>query len=62
MIPEKEDFKSLPHLGHQDQTSRNPQERMNLRTAKELLVQFTEIVPKSSFTPNTKKSYTEKET
>lgn len=45
MIPEKEDFKSLPHLGHQDQTSRNPQERMSLRTAKDLLVQFIGIVP-----------------
>lgn len=42
MIPEKEDFKSLPHLGHQNQTSRNPQERMSLRTAKEVLIQFTE--------------------
>ena len=51
MIPEKEDFKSLPHLGHQDQTSRNPQERMNLRTAKELLVKFTEIVPKTISRP-----------
>ncbi|MBO1912878.1 hypothetical protein J4G37_49750, partial [Microvirga sp. 3-52] len=37
MIPEKEDFKSLPHLGQQDQTARNPQERMSLRVAKELL-------------------------
>lgn len=45
MIPEKEDFKSLPHLGHQDQTSRNPQERMNLRTAKELLAQFIGVMP-----------------
>lgn len=40
MIPEKEDFKSLPHLGQQDQTSRNPQERMSLRTSKELLATF----------------------
>lgn len=45
MIPEKEDFRSLPHLGHQDQASRNPQERMSLRTAKELLIQFNEIKP-----------------
>ena len=45
MIPEKEDFKSLPHLGHQDQTSRNPQERMSLRTAKTVLMDFTEFAP-----------------
>ncbi len=44
MIPEKEDFKSLPHLGHQDQTSRNPQERMSLRTAKTMLIDFTNYV------------------
>lgn len=40
MIPEKDDFNTLPHLGHQDQTSRNPQERMSIRTARELLVQY----------------------
>lgn len=39
-IPEKEDFKTLPHLGQQDQTSRNPQERMSLKTARELLSEF----------------------
>ena len=47
MIPEKEDFKSLPHLGQQDQTSRNPQERMSLRVAKELLEGFIGIPPKN---------------
>lgn len=41
MIPEKEDFNNLPHLGHQDQASRNPQERMSLRMAKSLLADFT---------------------
>ena len=45
MIPEKEDFKSLPHLGQQDQTSRNPQERMSLRVAKELLEDFIGTTP-----------------
>ncbi len=40
MIPEKEDFNLLPHLGHQDQTSRNPQERMSLRAARELLAKY----------------------
>jgi len=43
MIPEKEDFDTLPHLGHQDQTSRNPQERMSLRAAKELLDKFADV-------------------
>ncbi|MDN4607982.1 YkyB family protein [Sporosarcina highlanderae] len=39
-LPEKEDFKSLPHLGNQDQAFRNPQERMNLKTARDLLTDF----------------------
>ncbi|KAA0966676.1 hypothetical protein FQ087_10750 [Sporosarcina sp. ANT_H38] len=39
-IPEKEDFNSLPHLGQQDPTSRNPQERMSLKTARELLTNY----------------------
>jgi len=42
MIPEKEDFSSLPHLGHQDQTSRNPQERMSIRAARDLLSRYTD--------------------
>lgn len=40
-IPEKEDFKTLPHLGQQDQTTRNPQERMSLKTAREILTDYT---------------------
>lgn len=39
-IPEKEDFNTLPHLGQQDPTSRNPQERMSLKTARELLSNY----------------------
>lgn len=39
-IPDKDDFKTLPHLGHQDQTARNPQERMGLKTAKDLLTNY----------------------
>ena len=46
MIPEKEDFTSLPHLGQQDQTSRNPQERMSVRTARNLLIDFIGVPPK----------------
>lgn len=62
-LPEKGDFTSLPHLGEQDQTFRNPQERMNLKAAKELLVNFvgeqkTPVkVNKKSFTsPNRKRT------
>lgn len=39
-LPEKQDFTSLPHLGNQDQNFRNPQERMNLKVAKELLAEY----------------------
>lgn len=46
MIPEKGDFNNLPHLGHQNQASRNPQERMSLRTAKTLLSNYIGIVEK----------------
>lgn len=47
MIPEKEDFKSLPHLGHQNHTSRNPQERMGLQTARNLLRKFVGESPRN---------------
>ncbi|CAM3095766.1 YkyB family protein [Filibacter tadaridae] len=43
-IPEKEDFKSLPHLGQQDHSSRNPQERMSLKTARELLSDYVGLL------------------
>lgn len=62
MIPEKDDFNKLPHLGHQDQTSRNPQERMSLRAARALLAQYIgipeikseEIIPKPKKRPQKK--------
>ncbi|MEK5040887.1 YkyB family protein [Sporosarcina sp. FSL K6-3457] len=41
-IPEKEDFNTLPHLGQQDPTTRNPQERMSLKTARELLSTYVD--------------------
>ncbi|WP_432359694.1 YkyB family protein [Sporosarcina sp. UB5] len=56
-LPEKGDFTSLPHLGIQDQTFRNPQERMNLKTAKDLLIDFVgeanvqKTVRRKTFTP-----------
>lgn len=40
-LPEREDFTTLPHLGNQDQHFRNPQIRMNLKAAKDLLIEFT---------------------
>lgn len=40
MIPVKEDFKLLPHLGHLDDTYRNPIRKMNLRNAKEILTEY----------------------
>ena len=36
-LPEKGDFTSLPHLGTQDQTFRNPQERMNLESSEGII-------------------------
>lgn len=39
-IPEKNDFKVLPHLGHLDDTYRNPIRRMGLNRAKEILIDF----------------------
>lgn len=47
MIPDKEDFKNLPHLGHQNQTSRNPQERMGLQVARNVLANFTGLSEES---------------
>lgn len=41
-IPDKEDFTTLPHLGQQDPTSRNPQERMSLKVARELLSTYVD--------------------
>ena len=40
VIPVKEDFKNLPHLGHLDETYRNPIRKMNLRLAKQLLTEY----------------------
>lgn len=41
-IPDKEDFNTLPHLGQQDPASRNPQERMSLKIARELLSTYVD--------------------
>jgi len=41
LLPKKEDFQNLPHLGHLDDDYRNPQRRMSLNLAKQLLAEFT---------------------
>ena len=41
LLPQKEDFQSLPHLGHLDDNYRNPQRRMSLNLAKQLLSDYT---------------------
>ena len=41
LLPKKEDFKSLPHLGDLDDDYRNPQRRMSLNSAKQLLSTYT---------------------
>ena len=46
MIPTKEDFKQLPHLGHLDDTYRNPIRKMNLKMAKQVLSDY--IGPQST--------------
>ncbi|WP_144509445.1 YkyB family protein [Bacillus sp. FJAT-22090] len=60
MIPVKEDFKQLPHLGHLDETYRNPIRKMNLRMAKQVLADF--IGPQSTVMkpPNQSTVYTQK--
>lgn len=39
-LPEKDDFKILPHLGYLDESYRNPIRRMSLSVAKSLLTAF----------------------
>lgn len=71
LLPKKEDFQSLPHLGHLDDNYRNPQRRMSLNLAKQLLSEYTgfhqpifkkkatlPITPKVRKQPIKKRSYT----
>ncbi|MTD30410.1 YkyB family protein [Planomicrobium sp. YIM 101495] len=63
MLPRKEDFAQLEHLGSLDETYRNPQSRMNLRTAKEILKEFTGLEPitkKEPTSPVSRNTYTPK--
>ncbi|EIM05610.1 hypothetical protein A1A1_15318 [Planococcus antarcticus DSM 14505] len=58
-LPKKEDFSSLEHLGHLDDTYRNPPSRMNLKVAKEILRTLTGLEPqkKEAAVSNSTKSY-----
>jgi len=51
MLPKKEDFDRLEHLGQLDESYRNPPSRMNLKTAKEILSEFTGLRPQKKDTP-----------
>lgn len=42
-LPKKEDFKQLPHLGHLDDTYRNPRRNMSLNVAKGILNDFLDL-------------------
>lgn len=65
-IPEKEDFNTLPHLGQQDPASRNPQERMSLKTARELLSKYVgpinQVIPEKKKTLQKKSIHSMKDT
>ncbi|MCG3087424.1 YkyB family protein [Sporosarcina cyprini] len=50
-LPEKSDFDTLPHLGEQDQSYRNPKERMNLRTARMILDKYVHPMQQPSKQP-----------
>lgn len=59
MLPKKEDFEHLDHLGHLDESYRNPPSRMNLKMAKEILSDLTGLQPqkKEAVTSHFSKSY-----
>lgn len=42
-LPKKEDFKKLPHLGHLDDTYRNPRRKMSLNLAKSILKDYLDL-------------------
>lgn len=45
MLPNREDFHDLEHLGDLDESYRNPPSRMNLKRAKDVLSSFTGLEP-----------------
>lgn len=60
VIPVKEDFKNLPHLGHLDDSYRNPVRKMNLRLAKQLLSDYIGPQPNTRKSPKQSSVYTKK--
>lgn len=60
MIPVKEDFKQLPHLGHLDDTYRNPIRKMNLKMAKQILSDYIGPQPINNKPSKQTKAYTPK--
>ncbi|KOO49463.1 YkyB family protein [Viridibacillus arvi] len=42
-LPKKDDFATLPHLGHLDDSYRNPQRKMSLNTARNVLKDYLGI-------------------
>lgn len=59
-LPEKDDFAQLPHLGEQDLEFRNPQERMSLKTARDMLTNFTGMPQESAPAPTINKAQPKK--
>ena len=42
-LPKREDFQKLPHLGELDENYRNPQKRMSLNFAKQILTDYVGV-------------------
>ncbi|MFD1862307.1 YkyB family protein [Planococcus chinensis] len=57
MLPKKEDFEQLEHLGQLDESYRNPPSRMNLKTAKEILSDLTGLQPQKKETQQTQAAH-----
>ncbi|WP_335870560.1 YkyB family protein [Bacillus sp. 2205SS5-2] len=55
--PSKEDFNSLPHLGHLDEHTRNPKCRMSLTDAKKTLQNYTGLKEETTHIPRANKGY-----
>ena len=54
--PIKEDFKNLPHLGHQKEHLRNPKTHLSLKQAKALLIEYTGLKQPQPTNPYVRKS------
>lgn len=56
--PEKEDFKTLGHLGTLDQGYRNPRTKMSLSQAKKVIYRYIDWKPKKDTASKKKRRYT----